>query len=51
MRSAAANPTLPANIPVDAVPAKAWAGTVVITPTGTTHVSTSRSQPGYNPIG
>ena len=27
------------------------AGTVVIMPTGITHVSTSRSQPGYSPTG
>src|SRR5437868_6141179 len=29
----------------------ACAGVIVITPTGTTHVSTSRIQPGYNPAG
>jgi hypothetical protein len=45
MRSAAASPGLPASISTDTAPVKAWAGTVVMMPTGTTDVNTSRSQP------
>ena len=45
-KKATASTTLPSSIPGDRAPLNAWAGTVVITPTGTIHVSTRRSQPG-----